>query len=429
MAGVEPELALVIETVGPVERFRKAVGKIPGLEWLTEEPIEEMEPGEDFFKKDEKKREQPLGGTLYLVMSDRRAVEQLLSLWDRYRRDEKVTLERGLNPWRKAFKHAREIRPWGPEDRIRDTGLVEDWRDRLAWGSETVRAQVELWFRSREGDQNRQLRELEGALRRSGGRLIGQSVVIPEIAYHGCVVEVPRKVATDLVEQREVELLRCEGITFVRPVGQMAVVAVDEEPAPGLEEPPDEEATAPSDEEPLVALLDGLPLEGHDQLRGRLRIDDPDDWAAETPAVDRHHGTAMASLIVQGDLVATEAMEPLERPLYVRPVLRSVPDGAAGRPELIPEDVLEVDLVHRAVRRILEGDGEEEPAAPEVLVINFSIGDLARPYERHISPLARLLDWLSWKYGVLFVVSAGNPACGGRLDIAASREELRDHGA
>lgn len=423
LAGIEPELALVIETIGPVKNFQKAVAKIPGLEWLAEEPIEEMPPGEDFFETD--KKDKPLGGTLYLVMSDRRAVEQLLSLWARYRRDEKVKLDQGLNPWRNAFKHARTIRPWGPEDRIRDTGLVEDWKDRLEWDSETVRAQVELWFRHREGDRRRQLRELESALERSGGRLVGQSVAIPEIAYHGCIVEVPRAVATDLVERQEVDLLLCEGITFVRPVGQMAVVPADEEAAPGLEEPPEESSPYAEDAQPLVGLLDGLPLEGHNQLRGRLLIDDPDDWAAETPAADRHHGTAMASLIAQGDLVQTAGVEPLQRPVYVRPVLRSSSQGPLGSRELIPEDLLEVDLIHRAVRRMLEGEGEDQPVAPEVLVVNFSIGDRARPYDRQISPLARLMDWLSWKYGVLFVVSAGNPACAERLELECSREELR----
>jgi len=426
LVGVEPELALVIETVGSVDRFQKAVAKIPGLEWLVEEPVEDMEPGEDFFKKD--KEGEPLGGTLYLVMSDQRAVEQLLSLFERYRRDENAKLEKNLNPWREAFKHARTIRPWGPKDRIRDTGLIEDWRDRLEWGSDTVRAQVELWFRGHAEHRRRQLRELEGYLQRSGGRFVGQSVVIPEIAYHACVVQVPRAVASDLVEHRDVDLLRCEGITFMRPVGQMAVVPVDEEPATGWDEVREPIPPVLQDAEPLVALLDGLPLEGHDQLRGRIRIDDPDNWAAETPAADRHHGTAMASLIVQGDLVETSATEPLRRPVYVRPVLRAISAGPLGPREVIPEDVLEVDLVHRAVRRMLEREGEEEPVAPEVLVVNLSIGDLARPYERHISPLARLLDWLAWKYGVLFVVSAGNPACGESLELACSREELRSMG-
>jgi len=36
------------------------------------------------------------------------------------------------------------------------------------------------------------------------------------------------------------------------------------------------------------------------------------------------------------------------------------------------------------------------------------LGIRDRPFLGALSPLARLLDWLSWKYGVLFVVSAGN---------------------
>lgn len=46
--------------------------------------------------------------------------------------------------------------------------------------------------------------------------------------------------------------------------------------------------------------------------------------------------------------------------------------------------------------------------APDICVINLSIGDPARPFIHMPSPWARLLDWLSWKYRVLFCVSAGN---------------------
>lgn len=41
-------------------------------------------------------------------------------------------------------------------------------------------------------------------------------------------------------------------------------------------------------------------------------------------------------------------------------------------------------------------------------VFNLSIGHPGQPFLRSMSPLARLLDWLSWKYQVVFVVSAGN---------------------
>ena len=41
--------------------------------------------------------------------------------------------------------------------------------------------------------------------------------------------------------------------------------------------------------EPLVALLDGLPLTGHRLLDGRLIIDDPDGYEGEYQAQERVH--------------------------------------------------------------------------------------------------------------------------------------------
>lgn len=417
LAGVEPELALVIETVGSVDRFRNAVAKIRGLEWLTEAD-EPQEAGEDFHRKGRKG--EALGGSLYLVMTNRRALEELLSLWQRYERDEKAKFPAGLAPLRNAFRYVRTIRPWGPQDRLQ--WVLDDWRDRLEWGTPMVRAQVELWFRASEAARERQLEELAVRLRRSGGRLIGRTVVIPEIAYHACVIEVPREKAAEIVDGEEVELVRAEGVMFFRPVGQVAVPVRGEEAAAGVEGAP----AAPAAElEPVVTVLDGLPLEGHDLLRGRLRIDDPDGWAEDTPVEARHHGTAMASLVVHGDLSQTGGQEPLARPVYLRPLLRAVDAGPLGVREAIPEDVLEVDLVHRAVRRILTGEGGEAPTAPETLVVSFSIGDPSRLFDQQVSPLARLIDWLAWRHGLLFVVSAGNPDCARRLELSCSREELR----
>ena len=118
----------------------------------------------------------------------------------------------------------------------------------------------------------------------------------------------------------------------------------------------------------------------------------------------------MASLIIWGDLNSPNRL-PIPQPLYVRPILRPVfpPAWTHNEPyELVPEGTLVVDLVHRSVRRLFEADGNTAPAAPEVALVNFSIGVFDRPFSGTLSPLARLLDWLSWTHGVLFVVSAGN---------------------
>lgn len=139
----------------------------------------------------------------------------------------------------------------------------------------------------------------------------------------------------------------------------------------------------------------------------RLIVDDPDDWSADYVASERIHGTSMASLVVHGDL--NDGAPPLSRPVYIRPIMKpDSNDFQAPRRECVPEDKLSVDLIHMAVRRIFDGDAGEGPVAPQVKIINLSIGDPSRQFSGAMSPMARLLDWLSVKYNVLFIVSVGN---------------------
>jgi hypothetical protein len=131
-------------------------------------------------------------------------------------------------------------------------------------------------------------------------------------------------------------------------------------------------------------------------------VDDPDNIEANYPVAQRRHGTEMASLIIHGDL--NVPADPITRPLYVLPVMRPNQHGS----ERTPGDRLLVDVIYRAVRRIKVGDGDEPAAAPGVKVINLSLADQHRPFARVMSPLGRLLDFLSHRYSVLFLVSAGN---------------------
>jgi len=90
-----------------------------------------------------------------------------------------------------------------------------------------------------------------------------------------------------------------------------------------------------------------------------------------------------------------------------------------GNEELHPNRLL-VDLVHRAVRDIYETtDGKKLG----IKVINVSLGDTKRPFGRVLSPWARLLDWLSWKYRTLFCVSAGNFS--GNIDLGISDGDFK----
>lgn len=414
--GTVPEQVLVLETAGSIEDFLQAVRRVPGMEWLAEWDEDELVPDEDFYR-DEGHREQPISGRLYLVMANQAALTQLLSMWQRYQADPGASLERGLNKWRALFQHLRTVRTWNAADRLRDTGILDDWNERLQLGPQIVRFEVELWFKPRDNTRSQAFSRVASRLADLGGRAVDQATVA-DIRYHGVLAELPIQAIDQLLRAPETQAVTTlDDIMFFRPVGQIAAPAPAEEPEhlPAAEHL----AVRAPRGEPRVALLDGMPLENHELLSGRLLIDDPDGWADDYLAADRQHGTAMASLMVHGELDAGEP--PLSTPIYVRPVLRPDPrDPRAPRSERMPDGVLPVDLVHRAVRRLFEPEGESPPAAPGVKVINFSIGDKARIFFNQVSPLARLLDWLSWKYNVIFVVSCGNHSGNLVLDIPSS---------
>jgi len=144
-----------------------------------------------------------------------------------------------------------------------------------------------------------------------------------------------------------------------------------------------------------------MPVQSHVLLANRLIIDDPEDLQNSALVSQRVHGTAMASLILHGD--RNEVGTPLPRPIYVRPLMVTHEDGY----EHTQTDRLLIDTIHNAILRI-KGTGPEEGVAPTVFLINLSMGDIRRPFSGVISPLARLLDFLSDRYNILFLVSGGN---------------------
>ena len=406
-AGADPEYVLVIETIGSVENFANAVRRITGFEWMAELETDEITPDEDFY--DEQNVEKELSGRLYLVMSNQRALTEMLSLWQRYQnnpdldfRDRQSEL-RGLAKFRDVFQCLKCIRRWGVQDRIDESGVLDAWREDLELdGGRAIRFEIELWFRSAESKRREAQRQVEALIVGLGGSVIG-SCILPEIAYHALLAEIPANAAQQILDHPDVDLVKCDSVMFFRPVGQMATGKI---PVEGeLSDHTVAEAALPTGD-PVVAILDGLPLTNHRILQGRLIIDDPDDYTAAYTVADRMHGTAMASLVCRGDL-SNEA-PPLSRPVYVRPIMRPIPWISSPRPEQIPDNELVVDHMHRAVRRMFAGEGTGDPIAPTIRIINFSIGDSCRQFAQMLSPLARLLDWLSVKYGVLFVISAGN---------------------
>ncbi|MEX2499353.1 MAG: S8 family peptidase [Wenzhouxiangellaceae bacterium] len=420
-AGADPEQVLVIETVGSVDNFANAVKHIEGLEWMGEIETDEIAPDGDFYN--EAKPTKELSGRLYMVMSNQRALDEMLSLWQRYQDDPNLDFRDrhselwGLAKFRDVFLCLRDIRRWSVQDRIEETGVLDAWREDLEHdGNRAIRFEIELWFRGADNTRQEAQRQVQTLIEELGGSMIG-TCIIPDIAYHALLAEIPANTAQQIIDRPEVDLIKCDSVIFFRPVGQMVTGK-----APIEAELLDHEAEAAAlpAGDPVVAILDGLPLANHRLLQDRLIIDDPDDYTSAYTVVDRIHGTNIASLVCRGDLNDNDS--PLTRPVYVRPIMKPIQWIDSPRPEQVPDDALVVDHIHRAVRRIFEGEGTADPAAPTVRIINFSIGDPYRQFSQVLSPLARLLDWLSIKYGALFVISAGNHL--DDIDMGISKDEF-----
>ena len=404
--GVNPELALVFEIIGTVDNFFTAVKNTDGLEWIFDSETEPFEPDDDFYKVDTKsgqRVEDPLNGRVYCVMSNQQAMSQLLSLWKRYENGEADVFKRGFAGLRDVFTHIRDIRKWCAQDRIEETHAVDYWRESLEFdGASPVPFEIELFFRGDAAKRRSASETVRREIQSLEGRVI-QECVISEVFYHGMLVELPRAAIEGLVNRyEEIELSQVDDVMFFRPTCQSVFVSeTDAEIYTAAEE----EVSLPTGD-PVVAVFDGMPMQNHRLLRGRVIIDDTDDYAAGYESKYRIHGTSMVSLAIYGDIKRNDT--PISTPVYVRPILRPKESGFHKIAECVPDNSLFIDVLHRAVKRMMEGNGEESAAAPNTKVINLSIGDPVRQLAVTMSPIARLLDFLAYKYKILFIISAGN---------------------
>lgn len=413
-SSIAPERALVLDMAGSQIDVQAAVRQIEGLEFLgSEETI--FDSDEDFYiidrNKDKEQRmrqfsiegldssddiSQKIHGRLYLSMPDMAALKQLLSLWKRWQAGE--ALPRGFAKWRDIFAVLRNIRPWGPDDRLsRET--ISYWQKMADENpGEMQRIEVEMWFHENQGTRATAYKRVKKAVEQADGTVIDHAV-IEEVGYEAVLIDVPSAEIARLAERQEVHLLVCNDIMFLRPQSSIDIPGPGEELEPEAEIPEEKSDALP----PVAALLDGVPVQNHNLLAGHLDFDDPDDLEAMSVVAKRCHGTAMASLILHGD--RNVMGQTLSRRLHVRPVLCALVDEEQ---ECFQRDRLLIDVIYQAIRRMKEGDGRSEATAAEVFLVNLSLGDSRRPFSGPISPWARLLDYLAEHYGILFLVSAGN---------------------
>ncbi len=393
--GYDPELVVVLEVRDSITDFQAAVRGISGLEFLAEVDEGEEEPDEGFTTRDGDLI--PL--SFYVVAQNQRALQQLLSMWDRWCSNPSVTFDTGLYPWKRVFDMLKDVRPWNAQDRLQGTTIVEVWQQLLNGGATSVTGEIELWFR----DSANVRREVEDQLRAElavAGCAVVDALQIPAIAYHAVLARFPADVARQLLAG-DGAIINNPRIAAARP---QSIGLSSARLAPPTQVPPVGGRLASGS--PLVAILDGVPLEGHDALRGRIAMDDPHDFAGRVEARQREHGTGVASGVIWGDLARGD--DPLDRPVVVHPIF-VVGEGHDGIvTEAMPEDRLPVGVIHRALHRILRGTAQSPAVSPAVRVVVLAAGHTALPFGSRVSPWGRLLDAWSSARDVLFIVSAGN---------------------
>lgn len=398
-SSIAPHRAIVFEIAGSVSSFYRAAARIPGLEFIAEEEYS-FEADDDFVMLDEDDlpdTDQEVAGRVYLAMPNDGALEDILRLYRTWRRGR--PLERGFTPWRDLFACLKTMRPWGPQDRIPEDSVAV-WRAELADANiQEVHVEAELFFRQTAGERAEALARIQGAVDELGGEII-TSAAIPAIAYHAALVSLPPEGIQNLINRDQVDLVLADQVMFLRPQasirGPVFETAAPQgrvvQAAPGR-------AALPA----VVALLDGVPLQNHALLANRLNVDDPQGLEARALVGERHHGTAMASLIIHGDL--NGAGEPLGRPVHVHPILFA---DVAGQEEHSAPDRLLVETLYSAIVRMKDPETPGGPSAPDVFIVNLSLGDRRRAFAGPMSPLGKVLDYLAHRYNLLFLISAGN---------------------
>lgn len=400
-SSIAPERALVMEVADSIENFQALVSKTKGLECLIDEDFE-FDPKEDFAIIDTRqgregklRLDKPISGKAYIAMPNLQALNELIRLWRVWQ--EGGGFPHGLTTWRTLFESLRDIRPWGINDRIDDDAIIY-WDGILLNGqSRMQRIEVELWYFESLQKKRISYREFQQRVEEVGGSVISHRV-IDEIRYEGVLIDVSLTELRNLMQRRGTRLATCDSIMYISPqssvdIGQYAQESVERVSTRSLPH------TGTS---PIAALFDSVPIQRHDLLINRIDFDDPENLDAMSVVGIRNHSTKMASLIIHGDLNLKQ--NPISRTLHTRPIMYS-PNGQDDMPV---ENRLFVDTVYGAVLRMKEGEVDNPPTAPSVFIVNFSIGIKTRPFRGHVSPLARLLDYLADRYNILFLVSAGN---------------------
>lgn len=385
--GLYPDKTIVFELAQPKANFKKAVEKI-GLSWVGEDDVD-LDSDSDFYN--EKKPTDRLEGRLYLTSPDQKSLTDLISLWGKYLSG---NMPDGYGDWKDVFSNLKDIRRWGAKDRLPPE--TQKFLATLESSDEThIRLEIEAIFFGNINKDNLVKKKLAEALKNTNAKIL-DSVTISEIRYHAVLVQIPIEEIFKL-QKFESELLSIDEICYIRPQA-MSMVSSDNDDFP--EENNFRSTKIGKLRPPVAAVFDGVPVQNHELLAGRLILSDPESLQSISPVNTRNHGTAMASLILHGDLPLK--LNALTRQLYFHCLLCGTADSSI---ESTNKDRLVIGLLYEGLKAIRENSSAE---TKDIFIVNLSLGDVNRPFSGQVSAWARLLDYISWKYDFLFIVSAGN---------------------
>lgn len=389
--GLEPECTVVMEIRGSLENFISITRNTEGLEWLAE-ISDEVDADNYFYNTDEngQKLDSKVKSKLFVTMANQRAIDELIRCWNLYNQNPEVKFDKGKTKLKDIFKNLYNIRRWNVNDRLENSYLLGNWKLKKEMGCENLPLEIELWFR-----QNAQKRKYAEEIIKSEVEKLGGSIVstclIPEIKYHAILADIPVNVFDKLKTNDDIALLKCDEVMYFNPSAQASSIncPINEEECDEFTDRNEQNIN----EICHVAVLDSIPIANHCILKNSLRINDTDNLADSTSLENRTHGTAVCSLILNGDLSKQETK--LKHKIYVRPIL----DNSG-----IPENILPVDITYRAIKEIVDDDLLRD----NIKIVNLSVGDYHRQFNKNISAWAKLIDYFSWKYNILFCISTGN---------------------
>ena len=259
---LQPEYVLVIEVIGSVDDFYRAVRAIAGLEWLAEIDEENIKPDDNFYqeckigkklfnKKIEEittkqsseiwnslkannfidkdgiiqnssnlsdcvefipsdfqqyndkilkaikdivveSKNKGISGHLYLSMSNMQAIDELLSLWGQWDSGDKK-LPCPYGKWVEIFKQVKTIRKWDIEDRLRDTGIIDYWKEEIELKKGTtskILFEIELWYRKNDAKRAEVEEKIRDLIQSENGSIV-TTCTINEISFHAVKAELP----------------------------------------------------------------------------------------------------------------------------------------------------------------------------------------------------------------------------------------------